>query len=90
MWNAQNYSRKGTIERPMRKRLLVVLTLVAGAPAVFAQSKPAQSDPAGGAYYEFVMGLHLEGQGDSAGATAAYQRAERLDPAVGGDPCRAR
>ena len=36
--------------------------------------------PAGGAYYEFLMGLHLESQGDSAGASAAYQRAERLDP----------
>ena len=32
------------------------------------------------AYYEFMMGLQLEGQGDSAGASAAYQRAERLDP----------
>ena len=26
------------------------------------------------------MGLQLEGQGDSAGASAAYERAERLDP----------
>ena len=36
--------------------------------------------PPGGAYYEFMIGLQLESQGDSAGATAAYQRAERLDP----------
>jgi len=80
MSNAQNYSRKGTIERSMRKNLLVALTLIASAPAVFAQTKPAPAETAGGAYYEFMMGLHLEGQGDSAGASAAYQRAERLDP----------
>ena len=55
--------------------------LLAGAGSAFAQAKPASADPAGGAYYEFMMGLHLESQGDSAGATAAYQRAERLDPA---------
>jgi tetratricopeptide (TPR) repeat protein len=46
--------------------------------SAFAQTKAA--DPAGGAYYEFMLGLHLESQGDNAGASAAYQRAERLDP----------
>ena len=46
----------------------------------FAQTKPAPADAAGGAYYEFMMGLQLERQGDGPGATAAYQRAERLDP----------
>ncbi len=64
----------------MRKNLLIALTLLASAPAAFAQTT-ATGEPAGGAYYEFLMGLHLEGQGDHAGATAAYQRAERLDPA---------
>jgi tetratricopeptide (TPR) repeat protein len=39
---------------------------------------PAESS--GGAYYEFMMGLHFESQGDSTEALAAYQRAERLDP----------
>ena len=64
----------------MRTNLLVALTLLAAASPVSAQTKPVQADQAGGAYYEFLMALHLEGQGDSAGATAAYQRAERLDP----------
>jgi len=77
---AQNYSRKVTIDRHMKTNLLVALTLFAGAPAAFAQARPAPAEPAGGAYYEFMIGLHLEGQGDNAGATAAYQRAERLDP----------
>jgi tetratricopeptide (TPR) repeat protein len=35
--------------------------------------------PAGGAYYEFLLGLHLETMGDVSGALAAYERAERLD-----------
>ena len=69
----------------MQKYLLVAVAIFAGAPAVFAQTKPA-TEPAGGAYYEFLIGLHLEGQGDHAGATAAYQRAERLDPASGEIP----
>jgi tetratricopeptide (TPR) repeat protein len=64
----------------MRKNVLIALMLLASAPAAFAQTT-ATGEPAGGAYYEFLMGLHLEGQGDHAGATAAYQRAERLDPA---------
>ena len=46
-----------------------------------AQTKPAPADAAGGAYYEFMMGMHLETQGDAPGAAAAYQRAEKLDPA---------
>jgi tetratricopeptide (TPR) repeat protein len=63
----------------MWKNLLIILTLFASERAAFAQTKIAP-DPAGGAYYEFMIGLHLESQGDSAGATAAYQRAELLDP----------
>jgi tetratricopeptide (TPR) repeat protein len=64
----------------MQTNVLVVLTLLAAVPPAFAQSKPALGEPAGGAYYEFMIGLHLESQGDSAGASAAYQRAEKLDP----------
>jgi len=64
----------------MRKNLLVALTLIASASSVFAQTNPAPAEQAGGAYYEFLIGLHLESQGDSAGASTAYQRAERLDP----------
>jgi tetratricopeptide (TPR) repeat protein len=59
---------------------LVVLMLCAGASAAMAQTKPMPADAAGGAYYEFMMGLHLETQGDGPGAAAAYQRAEKLDP----------
>jgi tetratricopeptide (TPR) repeat protein len=41
----------------------------------------AQTARAGGAYYEFIIGLALEMEGDAAGASAAYERAARLDPA---------
>ena len=65
----------------MQRKLLVALALVVGAivPA-FAQQPVTPSPGADGAYYEYVLGLHLEAQGDAAGATAAYQRAEKLDP----------
>ena len=80
MWNAQNYSRKGTIEYQMRKNLVAAVALIAAASSVSAQTNAAPVEQPGGAYYEFLMGLHLESQGDSAGAAAAYQRGERLDP----------
>jgi tetratricopeptide (TPR) repeat protein len=65
----------------MRKTLLVTLALVVGASSSWsAQSKLTPSAEAGGAYFEFVLGLHLESMGDAAGAAAAYQRAETLDP----------
>jgi tetratricopeptide (TPR) repeat protein len=64
----------------MRKMACGALALIASASVLSAQAPPAPADPPGGAYYEFLMGLHLESQGDSAGAAAAYQRAERLDP----------
>jgi tetratricopeptide (TPR) repeat protein len=64
----------------MQKTFVVALTIVAGASSAVAQTKPAPADIAGGAYYEFMMGLQLETQGDGAGASAAYQRAEKLDP----------
>ena len=65
----------------MHKWFVVVLMLFATANAGFAQTKSTPADAAGGAYYEFMMGLQLEMQGDGPGATAAYLRAERLDPA---------
>jgi tetratricopeptide (TPR) repeat protein len=52
----------------------IVLIMMAGARG-FAQA-PAGSN----AYYEFILGLHLEGQGNAQGAIAAYQRAEKIDP----------
>jgi tetratricopeptide (TPR) repeat protein len=71
----------------MAKNVLVALALIVGAtPSWSAQTRPAPADAAGGAYYEFMLGLHLEGQGDAGGASAAYQRAERLDPQSGEIP----
>ena len=64
----------------MQKLVAGVLMLFVSAGSALAQTKPAPADAAGGAYYEFMMGLHLETQGDGPGASAAYQRAEKLDP----------
>ena len=80
MSDVKNYNRKGTIEPQMHKPIVVVLMVCATASFASAQQKPAPADPAGGAYYEYMMGLQLEMQGDGPGATAAYLRAERLDP----------
>ena len=77
---SKNYNRKGTIETLMQRSIVVALLLFAGAGSAFAQVKPPPADAAGGAYYEFVMGLQFEMQGDGPAATAAYLRAERLDP----------
>jgi tetratricopeptide (TPR) repeat protein len=78
---SKNYNRKGTIEPHMQKLFVVALLLIASASSASAQTKPAPDAAAGGAYYEFMMGLQFEIQGDGPGATAAYLRAERLDPA---------
>lgn len=64
----------------MDKRLVIALAvLLAAGFRVAAQSAGAPADQ-GGAYYQFIYGLHLEMSGDAAGATAAYEQAERLDP----------
>ena len=77
---SKNYNRKGRIETQMYKPIAAVLMLCATASIASAQGKPAPADAAGGAYYEYMMGLQLEMQGDGPGAAAAYLRAERLDP----------
>ena len=79
MWMSKNYNRKGTIEPQMQKSLVAVVLLCVSVSSAFAQAKPAAGD-GGGAYYEFMMGLQLELRGDGPGATAAYLRAEQLDP----------
>src|SRR5688572_12815548 len=79
--HVKNYNRKVTIEVHMQNWFLVVLMLCASDTSAIAQTKPAVSDAAGGAYYEFMMGLQLETRGDGPAAAAAYLRAERLDPA---------
>lgn len=71
------------------RSFLTVLALVASAvPVLSSQGRTpiqtpeaAQTARAGGAYYEFIIGLALEMEGDTAGASAAYERAARLDPA---------
>lgn len=64
----------------MHKRPVIALVvLLAAGSRVAAQSAGAPADQ-GAAYYQFIYGLHLEMSGDAAGATAAYERAERLDP----------
>ncbi len=57
-----------------------------------AQRQPAAKPPQGKAgapqgltreaeaYYQFLLGRHLESEGDAAGAIAAYSEAARLDP----------
>ena len=51
----------------------VFLVALVGAPVV------AAAQDAGGAYFEFLMGRRLEGQGDFPGAKAALERATKLD-----------
>jgi tetratricopeptide (TPR) repeat protein len=63
----------------MRKALSLAVFVLAAAVSASAQNKPSTAD-GGGAYYEFMMGLQYESQGDSTNALAAYQRAEKLDP----------
>jgi tetratricopeptide (TPR) repeat protein len=63
----------------MRKTLALASAVLAATVSASAQPKPSPAD-SGGAYYEFLMALHYETQGDSANAVAAYQRAEKLDP----------
>ncbi len=41
---------------------------------------PQASTPSGQAYYEFMMARRLEADGDTAGALAALERAQKLDP----------
>jgi tetratricopeptide (TPR) repeat protein len=64
----------------MRQAMLLVFVLSIPASTSLAQTPAAPPIAAGGSYYEFLMGMHLESAGDNAGAAAAYQRAERLDP----------
>ncbi|MCM3879476.1 MAG: tetratricopeptide repeat protein [Vicinamibacterales bacterium] len=64
----------------MRKMLAAIAAVLTVSGSASAQAKLSPPEEAGGAYFEFVLGLHLESMGDAAGATAAYQRAEKLDP----------
>ncbi len=62
-------------------RALVAAVLLAPALAS-AQSAPAVSSrlPSADAYYEFMLARRLESDGDTRGALAALERAQKLDP----------
>jgi tetratricopeptide (TPR) repeat protein len=53
-------------------------------PAAQAVASAAPAAPARAeAYYQFLLGLHLEGEGDVAGAVRAFERAATADPRGG-------
>lgn len=58
---------------------LALVALVVSTP-VFGQTAAVPDDPKGQAFYEFLMARRLDAAGDSAGAMAALQRAQKLDP----------
>ncbi len=61
-------------------RSLICLSLLAGGPASPAGAQPgAQAQPYH-AYFEFLLGRHLESEGQVDAAIAAHERAARLDP----------
>ena len=62
---------------PVRVHLIVVSLVLAGSAA------SASAQPVAGfeAYYEFLLGRHLESAGKVDEAVAAFERAARLDPA---------
>ena len=66
----------------MRVIRFVFVALAVAVPA-FAQTT-AQDDPKAQAFYEFLMARRLEAGGDTAGAMAALQRAQKLDPGSAG------
>lgn len=57
----------------VRTVCVCVLVLLGVAGGAWAQTT-------GGAYYDFLMARHLEGEGDAAGALAALERAAAADP----------
>jgi tetratricopeptide (TPR) repeat protein len=63
---------------PAMAALAVLLTALPAA----AQSPPpsAAASPSAQAYYEFMVARRLESDGDTKGALAALERAEKLDP----------
>ncbi len=77
-WNWGTIAFWGTLLNVSRMRkvgllLLVVLFSTFIPASLFAQ---VSTDP----YYEFLMGCHLEGQGDTLAALEAFERAVKLSP----------
>lgn len=58
----------------------VVLVALAVSTPAFGQTPSAPDDPKAQAFYEFLMARRLDAAGDAAGAMAALQRAQKLDP----------
>jgi tetratricopeptide (TPR) repeat protein len=78
--------RSGTLARAL---LLICAGYFLGVTPAMAQHATAPEAIAAmrpEAYYEFLLGSHLEGEGDVAKAIAAYQRAATLDPAAAAIP----
>lgn len=58
--------------------LCVMVTVPLGASPAFAQATTRASD----AYYQFLLGRHLAGEGDIEGAIKAFQQAATSDPSA--------
>ena len=88
---SKNYSRKGTIERQMRKSIVVAADAVRAAQLWRSRRRNRRRQiRAGGAYYEFMMGLHLETPGRQPRRERRVPARRAARPAVGGNSGRAR
>ena len=59
---------------------LVFILAVSAAPGLAQTAAPPAAPSKADAFYEFLMARRLEAAGDTAGATAALERAQKLDP----------
>lgn len=64
----------------MRTFLRAVSFVLGISAGVSAAQPPRAASSQGEAYYEFLLGRHLESEGEVDQAIAAYERARRLDP----------
>src|SRR5262245_44539659 len=64
----------------MRRAFILLAGMVCCVPDVSALAQAAASESPAQAFYEFMMARRLEGDGDTAGALSALERARKLDP----------
>jgi tetratricopeptide (TPR) repeat protein len=76
----QIHRHRGLVVRG-RALCLAAAVLASCAAAAFAQAPPAAAPANANAYYDFLIARHLEGEGDTAAALAALQRAAAEEPA---------